>query len=403
MILYRHRSAPDAGSRHPAGGALGDALNRQQLVKPDIVDDGHGDIIACFYDLSLNLWITDEWEQAFLRALAFLEHKLGADRCALYLHLPGFQAPKLVCSDGMPAPLRAELENWLGRESFDTRRAGFQAFAMPLKSGRLNWVIVPEEQAGGNRKRLVEEFARELARVLLVVNKVFRVRRQDLYEERAAISRELHDSLAQSLTYLKIQISRLEASLKESLKDAGRPREKTEAIVKELRSRLNRAYRELRELMTTFRLTMHGKSFNTALEELIRESEHSSTIAFTLDNRLEEDCLSVDQEMQLFQIIREALFNIVQHSMARVTVIKLDMAGGGDVHLRISDDGVGPDQLRARARHHGLLIMQERAFGLAGQFNVTHNDRGGTTIDVRFEAHARGRKPPNPQVSESLS
>lgn len=380
-------------------------MSRQQTTTSDTVDDGYEAIVECFYNLSLDLWITDEWDPAFLKTLEFLGHRLGVRQCALYLQLPGYQEPRLICTDSVSARLRLELEHWLGRRPFDadSTHRGFAVFAIPVKSGRLNWLILPEGTASGARKALIDEFTQQLSRVLLVINKVFRVRRQDLYEERATISRELHDSLAQSLTYLKIQVSRLEASLKDSLKDSGRSREKTEAIVKELRTRLNRAYRELRELMTTFRLTMHGKSFNIAVEELIKESEQSSSIAFTLDNRLEDDCLSVDEEMQIFQIIREALFNIVQHSNAKVTAIKLDMNGEGDVRVQISDDGVGPDKLQARARHHGLLIMQERAFGLNGRFNVAQNDRGGTTIDVSFKPYTNRGTPPDPLVPDAPS
>lgn len=385
---------------HPSAlprAALPETLTQQHSVKPDILDDAHEAIVECLYNLSLVLWTSDEWDPAFVKTLEFLEERLGVRRCALYLQLPGYQEPRLICGSGVSGPLHGELEHWLGRRPFDpeVRCGDLRTVAIPMKPGRLNWLVLPDAAMTGANWPLVEEFTRELGRVLLVINKVFRVRRQDLYEERAAISRELHDSLAQSLTYLKIQISRLEASLKESLKDSGRPREKTEAIVKELRTRMNRAYRELRELMTTFRLTMHGKSFNIAVEELIRESEQSSSIAFTLDNRLEEDCLSVDEEMQLFQVIREALFNIVQHSKAKVTTIKLDMDGDSDVRLRISDDGVGPNKLQARERHHGLLIMQERAFGLNGRFNVTHNVRGGTTIEVAFKPSATRERQPN--------
>lgn len=375
-------------------------MNRQQLARPDIADDSYSAIVECCYNLSLDLWITDEWDPAFMKTLAFLEHRLGIYQCALYLQLPGYQEPKLICSESIPGEQRVELEHWLDQKPFDPDIGfnNFQALAIPLNSGRLNWLILPDDAATGAKQFLVAEFTQQLARVLLVINNVFRVRRQDLYEERAAISRELHDSLAQSLTYLKIQVSRLEASLKDSLKDSSESRKKTESIVKELRTRLNRAYRELRELMTTFRLTMHGKSFNIAVEELIKEAEQSSSIAFTLDNRLEEDCLSVDEEMQVFQIVREALFNIVQHSKAKLTVIKLDMVGGEQVHLQISDDGVGSDKLQARAQHHGLLIMQERAFGLNGQFNVTNSDQGGTTIDVRFKPYANKENSSDPLI-----
>lgn len=74
-------------------------------------------------------------------------------------------------------------------------------------------------------------------------------RRLALLEERAVIARELHDSLAQSLAYLKIQASRLQGAM-------GSPDRNGEAaeILSELREGLSGTYRQLRELISTFRM-----------------------------------------------------------------------------------------------------------------------------------------------------
>lgn len=375
--------------QHPAASLVDRSLVDPSLVDPSPVDQSreraystHGDIAGCFYDLSLELWTTDDWDAAFSRTLDFLRKRLELDQCALYLQLPGYREPRLVCSGSFPDGLRGKLEHRLKEKRFepDGTCANFRILPLPLRAGRAGYLVLPAAGDRGHDSSWVDEFSRQLARVLMTFNTVYRVRRQDLYEERAAISRELHDSLAQSLTYLKIQVSRLEASLQASDGGGG-----TESIVSELRTRLNRAYRELRELMTTFRLTMHGKSFNMAVEDLIKEYEQYSSIAFTLDNRLEEDCLTVDEEMQVLQIIREALSNIVQHSKARNTDIQLDMDDRARLCLTISDDGIGCDKARMRAQHHGMLIMQERAFGLNGRFNVTRSEEGGTCIRVCFK------------------
>ena len=70
-----------------------------------------------------------------------------------------------------------------------------------------------------------------------------------LMEERAAIARELHDSIAQSLSCLKMQIACLQMQ-GETLSSA------SQALVQQMREELNGAYRQLRELLTTFRLQL---------------------------------------------------------------------------------------------------------------------------------------------------
>jgi two-component system nitrate/nitrite sensor histidine kinase NarX len=81
-----------------------------------------------------------------------------------------------------------------------------------------------------------------------------------LLEERAVIARELHDSLAQSLSYLKIQVGRLQL-LPGGAEAAAQARD----IVTELREGLNGAYRQLRELIATFRLKMEHPRLEDSL------------------------------------------------------------------------------------------------------------------------------------------
>ncbi len=205
-------------------------------------------------------------------------------------------------------------------------------------------------------------------------------RQRVLQEERAAISRELHDSLAQSLTYLKIQASRIESILN---RDQHVESEAMQ-VVFELRSNLNIAYRQLRELMTTFRLTMNGENLNQAIEETIAEFEKRTSIVFELDTRLNNDELTTDEEIQTLHIVREALSNIVRHShakRAKVALHKFD----NSIIVSIEDDGVGIDKLQQRAQHHGLVIMQERSQNLGGQFNVEELNGGGTKVTSTFK------------------
>ena len=204
-------------------------------------------------------------------------------------------------------------------------------------------------------------------------------RRHDLYEERAAISRELHDSLAQSLTYLKIQATRLKVALAEAENT-----QKADDVLDELKKNLNSAYRQLRELMTTFRLTMHGKSFKMAVRDSIDEFNQYNNIAFDLIDNCPPDLLSVDEEMQILQIIRESLYNIVRHSQAKHASVSL-IYKEPQLDIQIQDDGVGFDLEAEHQRHHGLIIMQERAFSLNGRLKLSRAPGQGTLICITFE------------------
>ncbi len=157
------------------------------------------------------------------------------------------------------------------------------------------------------------------AGILSCAHKAQANRRIALYEERAVIARELHDSLAQSLSYLKIQTGRLQKIINQNPNNQNGSKidiDSADAILGELRTNINLAYAQLRELITTFRLTMNGRTLRQALSDSADEFENKSSVAVTLDNRLLDDELSVEEEMHILQIVRECLSNIVRHAMA---------------------------------------------------------------------------------------
>lgn len=242
------------------------------------------------------------------------------------------------------------------------------------------------QNIGETQPKVVEVLAQGFADVFSATRHAQVNRRRALQEERATISRELHDSLAQSLTYLKIQASRIESILKHEQSAAQHDRTEVEMVVQELRQNLNVAYRQLRELMTTFRLTMNGENLNQAIEETIAEFAKRTSIVFELDNRLGNDELTTDEEMQILHIVREALSNIVRHSHAQRARVALRYNSNENIEISIDDDGVGIDETLRRAQHHGLVIMQERSQNLGGEFDVHELDSGGTKLTITFRA-----------------
>ncbi len=189
-------------------------------------------------------------------------------------------------------------------------------------------------------------------------------RKLALYQERAVIARELHDSLAQSISYLRIQVSRLQSVLELNRPEVEIDRARADSMLQEIRTQLNLAHRQLREIITTFRLTMNGGSFHQALQASISEFESRSGIAFSIDNRLSDGTLTVDREMHVLQIVREALTNVVRHSHARVAHVSLRELPDGEVNIAVDDDGIGASAVGQKEQHHGLVIMQQRAHEL---------------------------------------
>lgn len=240
------------------------------------------------------------------------------------------------------------------------------------------------------RVKLIEILAQGFSDVFCATRLAQVNHRRALQEERATISRELHDSLAQSLTYLKIQASRIQSILKHEQSENQYDTTQVELVVHELRDNLNVAYRQLRELMTIFRLTMNGEDFNQAIEESIAEFGKRSSIAFELDNRLDSDELTTNEEMQIQHIVREALSNIVRHSHAQRAGVALRHGDNNNIQISIKDDGVGIDESQRRAQHHGLIIMQERSQNLNGKFSVDEQSGGGTQITITFEPRKSG-------------
>ena len=205
-----------------------------------------------------------------------------------------------------------------------------------------------------------------------------------LFEERSTIARELHDSLAQSLSYLKIQVSVLERHLKNQMSEP-----EAAAIyqnIEQIKVGLGSAYRQLRDLLVTFRLTIDNDNFDEALHEAASEFALKGGFIIKVNNDIMTLNLSAHEQIDLIQIAREALSNISRHAQAQNVEIHLQYEEG-DKHIlmRIIDDGVGMSGSVDQTQHHGLMIMKERAHNIGGELIVTDNQPRGTIVTVRFE------------------
>lgn len=199
-----------------------------------------------------------------------------------------------------------------------------------------------------------------------------------LHNERNTIARELHDSLAQSLSYLKLQVVRLQLLIERD-DDRGQVREVSEA----LGDGLNDAYRQLRELLTTFRLSLSDGDLMNAMKVAVEEFSHRGGFRIFLQNDELPVPLAATEEIHLLQILRESLSNCCRHAGALQVWVQLRQAGE-DVELIIEDDGRGFAAPDAEQQHHGLTIMNERARSICGTLDIGPRQPRGTRVHLRF-------------------
>lgn len=259
-----------------------------------------------------------------------------------------------------------------------------RVFSTPIKDqGQQYGVLLMEIPANKElqdwQARLLEAVASHFGIALSLAQRASQERRLALLEERNVIARELHDSLAQSLSYMKIQVSRLDMAL--AAPDGA---ENGRVIIAELRQGLNSAYRELRELLTTFRLRIEGRGLLTALQETVSEFQQRGGLDIGTETNLSGGELSANEEVNVLQIIREALSNVVQHAHASQANVRLLHDGLGHISVQIDDDGTGI-QASPRQHHYGTTIMQERARSLGGEIRYLQRPSGGTRVELIFK------------------
>ncbi|MCK9503197.1 MAG: histidine kinase [Porticoccaceae bacterium] len=226
--------------------------------------------------------------------------------------------------------------------------------------------------------QLVQSVADQVSLSLGLKERHNQDRRLALMQERTVIARELHDSLAQALSYLKIQVTRLDkAQLKQSY-------ELQKPIIDELRMGLDSAYRQLRELLTTFRLKMTGEGLYAALSQTVDQFTEQSALDFHLNFAAHQVPFSPMEEIHLLQIAREACQNAVHHSKGKNVWVNLSGSDDNVVTLTVADDGVGVEPGIEKINHYGMAIMQERARHLHGELRVAPRQEAGTLVSLKF-------------------
>jgi signal transduction histidine kinase len=192
--------------------------------------------------------------------------------------------------------------------------------------------------------------------------------------ERNRMARELHDTLAHTLSSQAVQLEAIKALWK---MDSEHAYEMVEQTLQGARRGLKETRRAIQALRAS---PLEDLGLPLAVCNLAENAAARGGMKLQLDVSEIVEGLSPDIEQALYRISQEALENLVRYSQARNLQVSLTQRSDR-VELLIQDDGIGfqPD-LIDRDHHYGLRGMLERAEGIGGQLEVSSQSGKGTLI-----------------------
>ncbi|WP_244817884.1 type IV pili methyl-accepting chemotaxis transducer N-terminal domain-containing protein [Caballeronia sp. Lep1P3] len=204
-------------------------------------------------------------------------------------------------------------------------------------------------------------------------------------EERNLVAQGLHDSIAQSLNFLRMQVHLLDTAARDGRMDEVRE------IVPLLAGGVAESYEDVRELLINFRSKLGKGKLKYAVESTVERFRAQSGLPITLDYREAGGLpLPPDHQLQILFILQEALSNIRKHAQA--SRVYVTIVNESEFRLLVEDDGQGYDPRDMGfldERHVGFHIMRERADRLSGSLELTGSPGRGARVELVLPTHAR--------------
>lgn len=222
---------------------------------------------------------------------------------------------------------------------------------------------------------LLDALASHLASALEGLRAAALEREAAVGEERALLARELHDSIAQSLAFLKIQIQLLRGAVQKQ-----QP-EKVQSTLDELDAGLKESINDVRELLVHFRTRTNTGDIEAALQETLQKFQHQTGLPTRLELDGEGLPLPADVQVQVLHVLQEALSNVRKHAGA--SHVSLDVHKGAQWRFVVRDNGNGFDTAQQRGETHvGTKIMRERAERIGATVTIQSQPGQGTTVTL---------------------
>jgi two-component system nitrate/nitrite sensor histidine kinase NarX len=215
--------------------------------------------------------------------------------------------------------------------------------------------------------------------------------RSAMLEERQRLAAEMHDGLAQTLSYLQMTTDRVCLQLKEGRTAmALNSLERCNQAIVQASEETRRAIASLQEDIPRMR------PLQEQLSELVEGlCQGDSRIIWTTNVKLPLQ-LPPEQAEQVLRVVREAVVNACNHSQARQISVCLGQEDGqGIVH--VNDDGVGFDpqalSRESERKHFGLSILRARAARLGGELTIQSSPGSGTSVRLSWPLSVSAEHP----------
>ena len=205
--------------------------------------------------------------------------------------------------------------------------------------------------------------------------------RATLVGERQMMAAEVHDSLAQSLTFVKMRIPLLRDAMLEQ------DEHRALAYCDDVCEAVSQAHTSLRSIVTHLRTPMDPQGLVHALNARVDAFRRANPTELEFVNEIPDLKLEAEQEAQVFLLVQEALTNIARHAQAQHARLLIAPTSSGAIEILVEDDGAGlPQSMIPDTSHYGMEIMRERAGRIGGKLEVGQRTGGGTRIRLVFPA-----------------
>ena len=233
--------------------------------------------------------------------------------------------------------------------------------------------------------QLLESFGQLLGAALENRRLDAKARELAVVQERGLVAQGLHDSLAQGLNFLNLQLQLLDDAVRRG------DTQEVEEILPLLRMGVDEGYQDVRELLTNFRSKLGQGDLSVAIEDTVNRFRRQTGYETALELEHTQGApLAPDQQLQILFILQEALSNVRKHSDA--THVRVVINNERDFTLEVSDNGRGYDPqevARRDDRHVGLHIMRERAARMNAAIRLESTPGRGTRVVLKLPASER--------------
>jgi two-component system nitrate/nitrite sensor histidine kinase NarX len=260
-------------------------------------------------------------------------------------------------------------------------RAGYESLvSVPVRLqqrliGEIDLFFRSDVQINADETELLDALASHLASALEGLRAAALEREAAVGEERALLARELHDSIAQSLAFLKIQAGLLRSAVQKQ-----QP-EKVNTTLDELDAGLKESINDVRELLVHFRTRTNTDDIEAALQETLQKFQHQTGLPTRLQLEGEGLPLPPDVQVQVLHVLQESLSNVRKHAGA--SHVSLDVHKGARWRFVVRDNGSGFDTGQQRSENHvGMKIMRERAERIGASVELVSSPGQGTTVTL---------------------